>query len=83
MRIVRRTNNLPATHIDEVAIRVNVSLPAALFERPELSINIAVDADVPRVEIDADTLDNLTERMQEVLGLPVRVTCDLPDPEGT
>ena len=78
-RIVKRIHELPATKKDEVAIRVNVGLPVALFERPELSVTIAVDGGVPRVDIDAETMDNLAERMQEIIGTPVHVTCDLPE----
>lgn len=78
-RIVKRIDTLPKTGVDEVAIRVNVSLPVALFERPELTVSIAVDGDVPRVNIDADTMETLTKRMQEILGTPVTVTCDLPE----
>ena len=78
-RIVQKTSRLPATGPDEVAIRVNVSLPTALFERPELTVSIAVDGAIPRVNIDADTMETLTERMQEILGTPVTVTCDLPE----
>lgn len=80
-RIVQKTTSLPKTGVDEVAIRVNVSLPEALFERPELTVSIAVDGAVPRVNIDADTMETLTERMHEILGTPVTITCDLPEIE--
>lgn len=81
LRIIQKTSELPATKADEVAIRLNVSLPSALFERPELTVSIAVDGAIPRVNIDADTMETLTERMQEILGTPVNITCDLPEEE--
>lgn len=82
-RLIKSTNHLPTTHTDEIAIRVNVSVPEALFERPELTVSITVDGDLPRATIDAETMDNLNDRLQEMLGTPVRVTCDLPEEDVT
>lgn len=78
-RIIQRTDSLPKLGKDEIAVRVTVSVPAAMFERPELSIKIDVTGELPRVEIDAETQDNLAARVQEMLGLPVRVELDLPE----
>lgn len=77
-RIVKRTSSLPKTGRDEVAIRVNVTVPKALFERPELTVSINVAGDTPRVDVDAETMDTMAERMQELIGVPVHITCDLP-----
>lgn len=78
VRIVKTTTSIPATDKDEIPLRVDVTVPRALFERPELSVAINVDGDVPRPTVNAETMDNLAARVQEVIGLPVRVTCDLP-----
>ena len=82
-RIIKTTSTLPKTDADEVAICVTVSVPEALFQRPELTVSIDVDGELPRASIDAETMDNLAERMQEIIGTPVHVTCDLPDDDQT
>ena len=81
-RLIKRTMSLPQTKADEVAICVRVSVPEALFERPELTVSIDVDGELPRASIDAETIDNLAERMQEIIGTPVHITCDLPDDDS-
>lgn len=78
-RIVQKTASLPKLEKDEIAIRVEVRVPSALFDRPELTVSIAVDGGLPRAEITAETLGNLAERIQELVGTPVHVTCDLPE----
>lgn len=78
-RLVKRTGALPPCAANEVPIRVDIELPVALFERPELSVAIKVAGDTPRVEIDADTQENLAQRMQEIIGLPVTISVDLPE----
>jgi len=81
MRLAKRVDNLPKLNENEVPIRVNVTLPKALFRTPELSINIAVMDDIERIEIDADTQDDLAKRAQEIIGLPVYVQVALPESE--
>lgn len=80
-KIIQSTASLPKLNRDEVAIRVNVSVPSALFERPELTVSIEVAGDFPRVEVDADMMDDMAGRVSEILGTPVHVTCDLPESE--
>lgn len=77
-RLLKRVDKLPSLANNEVPIRIDIELPQALFDRPELSVSIAVNSEVPRVDIDADTMENMSARLQEVLGLPVTVTVDLP-----
>lgn len=81
VRIVQKTNSLPRLNKDEIAVRVKVEVPQALFETPELTVTIAVAGDVPRADVSAETMDNLAERVRDVIGVPVRVTCDIPGAE--
>lgn len=78
-KVLNKTSAIPACETDQIPLLVNVELPKALFERPELAVNIEVKDDMPRVEIDADTQENLTARIQEIIGIPVTVSVEVPE----
>ena len=59
---------------NEIAIKINLSVPDALFERPELQASIVIpDSAVNRPVIDAEVCDNLAQTLSDQLGLVVRV----------
>ncbi|NOX49191.1 MAG: hypothetical protein GXP16_01475 [Gammaproteobacteria bacterium] len=78
-RIVQKTIDIPTTKQDEIAIKLSIDLPEALFQRPELSVKIQVDSDAPRIDIDAETMDDMAENIQKMLGIPVHITCEVPE----
>jgi len=78
VKVLNRTNDRPACEVNQVPLLVTVELPVALFQRPELSIKIAVE-DIPQLEIDADMQAVLAERMQEILGVNANITVEIPD----
>lgn len=78
-RIVKTTTEQPALKRNQIPILVTIELPEALFSRPELSVKISVDADHPRVDLDADVLDSIRENIAGTLGVNVNVQAELPD----
>lgn len=77
LRLSRRSPHLGP---GEVAIRVALELPAALFERPALQAKIAVPADqVSRPTINAAVVENIREVLQQQLG--VNLTISVVEPE--
>jgi hypothetical protein len=59
----------------EVAIKVTVNVPDALFERPQLQARIVVpDSAVSKPVIDATVLDNIQQVLNQQLGLDIRVS---------
>lgn len=80
-RILQSADTSPSLHSGEVAIRANVTLPAALFDRPVLDINIAMDGEaLPDLVIDAETQEGLQEAIRAQLGQSVHVSIDAPPP---
>jgi hypothetical protein len=70
----RLTNKAPALDSGEVAIRVTVTVPDALFTRPILQASINVpEVAVSKPVIDATVLDNIKESLTQQFGLDVRV----------
>jgi hypothetical protein len=71
---VRLTRKKPALNPGEVAIRVDLAVPEALFVRPELKATITVPADqVNKPIINAAVLENIREVMQQQLGVDLRI----------
>lgn len=80
-RIVKRTDSRPACKNNQVPILVTVSLPEALFLRPEISVRIDVDGDAPRIDIDSSTESQIAERIREIIGVGVHVDVAIPETE--
>jgi hypothetical protein len=71
----RLTNKSPSLVSGEVAIKVTVNVPDALFERPQLQARIVVpDSAVSKPVIDATVLDNIQQVLNQQLGLDIRVS---------
>lgn len=58
---------------DEVAIKVSLRLPAALFEKPLLAASIAVDGDVPAIELEQKTIDTIQDVIRAQSGLDIKL----------
>lgn len=78
-RIVKTIDTLPRCAKNQVPILITVRLPKALFQRPELAIEIDVDQDVPRIDIDADVQNEIAERISELVGVGVHLSVELPE----
>lgn len=68
----RLATKLPALEVGEVPIKLEVKVPRALFQRPQLQATITVpeDAVTPPV-LDAQVLDNVKEVMQQQTGMDI------------
>jgi hypothetical protein len=64
----------PALKSGEVAIKVNVVVPEALFVKPQLEAKVIIpESAVSKPVIDATVLDNVREIMEQQTGLDVSV----------
>lgn len=77
--IGRLTNKQPALAAGEICVKLDVSLPVALFQRPSFQATIAVDpADVTPAVLNANVADNIAETLSKQLGITVNVTATPP-----
>jgi hypothetical protein len=66
----------PATSKTEIAIKLNLGLPLALFTRPELTASVIVPEEKQPYKIDADVQHRIAEAVRESTGLDVRVSVE-------
>ena len=64
---------------DEVAIKLELKLPAALFEKPVLGAQIKVEGDVPQIDLSPDTVETIQDVIRSTAGLDVELTVVTPD----
>ena len=65
---IRMTKNKPPTKGNEVAIKVNIDLPDALFTKPAMEITL--NAPEPQgVELSTEVQDQISEFIAEATGL--------------
>lgn len=70
---VRLTKGKPNTDAGEIAIKLHLELPKALFVRPQLSANICIAGDVAPPEINVELQDEILEAIRGVAGCDVRL----------
>jgi hypothetical protein len=71
---VRVAVRRPRLDADEVAMHVAITVPDALFRRPQLEAAITVPREqVNRPTINAQVLDNIRETLQQALGVDMRI----------
>lgn len=75
---VRVTAKKPALDKDEVPVQMTLSLPKALFKRPQITARVAVADDLAPAEINAEVQDNIAQAIRDQLGVDVRITVDAP-----
>ena len=69
---VRRTTRPPALAADEVAVKLMLSLPEALFMRPQIQAKVVVPADaVTPPVLDVAVVDNVREVLERETGLSI------------
>lgn len=64
---------------DEIALKLELKLPAALFEKPLLAASINVDADVPMLELSPETIHTIEDLIRSTAGLDVQLTVVPPE----
>ncbi len=70
----RLCNKVPSLASGEVAIKLTIGVPDALFQRPQLHARITVpESAVSKPVIDATVLDNIKESLTQQFGLDVQV----------
>lgn len=70
----RLTKGKPKLGTKEVAVKVNVVLPAALFKKPILEAQIIIPPDAVEVPvIEADVFDEISDELKGRTGCDVRV----------
>jgi hypothetical protein len=75
---VRITKAKPALRANEVAIRLNVELPIALFRQPDLVAKIEVPAERVPFVIAPEVQENIAEQIRAQTGFTVRLDVAAP-----
>lgn len=71
----RLTSKVPALGKDEVAIKLDVVVPDALFKRPQLRASVTIPESVVSAPvISAEVLDNIQEILTQQTGLDIKVS---------
>jgi len=62
----------PSVRMDEVAIKIDLEIPNALFEKPLLSAKVKIPSDaVSQPEITAEIQDNVKNLIESATGLNI------------
>jgi len=70
----RLRNDEPNLDWNEIAIKLNMSIPDALFEKPRLQATIAIPETAANTEpLSAEVIDNCEKAMREATGMLVKV----------
>ena len=71
---VRTVKSRPNLSWDEIAIKQNLELPNAIFQRPmlEATVKIPNEAALPEA-IPADVVENVKEAIEQAAGIEVRL----------
>jgi hypothetical protein len=70
----RLSKNQPRLASDERAMKLDISVPRALFSTPTLQATVTIpESCVSKPSIDATVMDNVRELIQQTTGLDVKV----------
>lgn len=69
----------PNVASNEVALKLSLKLPVALFEKPLLAATINIDADVPMIDLSPETITNIQDLIRSTAGLDVELTILSPE----
>lgn len=69
IKAVRRTK--PALEYNEIAVKVNMSIPKELFERPTIEANLIID-NVPNNASNTDLIINTKELIEQQTGAKIK-----------
>lgn len=70
----RMTKGTPALDRNEIAVKVSLEIPDAIFNRPALTATIKVPEDaVGKPEIEAEVIDNVQDLIKQNTGFDVKL----------
>jgi hypothetical protein len=76
------TTGLPSLWVDDVAIKLVLEVPNALFEKPRLEAKVTIPKEAVVTEIiNAETVDNVEELVKSKIGLDLKVNVVKPEEE--
>ncbi len=81
---VKATKNKPSTASDEIAVKIQLDVPKALFTKPAYEAHLTIDESSAPTMVIADLKNNIEEVLRERLNLSVSVSgtsCTVPDEE--
>lgn len=78
---VRVSIGKPSLAPDEIAVKLNVKLPLALFMRPDLEAQIEVPPEKSPYQITPEIRTNIAEAIRQTTGLAVNLTVSEPEKE--
>ena len=64
----------PSVDSNQVALKLSLRLPVALFEKPLLAAAIRVEGDVPSIEVTPETVSTIQDVIRSTAGLDVELT---------
>lgn len=79
----RLTTAAPSLTAGEVAIKLNINVPGALFTQPQIQASVVIpeDAVTPPV-LDAQVLDNVREVLEQHTGMAIKLSVVEPQPNA-
>jgi len=69
----------PETKVNEIALKVTLDLPDAIFATPQYEAKISVPEGSTNPVVNADVADNIADILSEQLGISVHVTTQSED----
>jgi hypothetical protein len=70
----RMTKESPALASNEIAVKVSLEIPDAIFDKPTLQANITIPAEaVSKPVINAEVIDNVQEVIKQNTGFNVKL----------
>lgn len=79
---IRACTLKPATASNEVALELSMSVPTALFQRPQIRAKIAVPPENAPFVIDCDIQHRIAEQLRETLGCDLQISVGAPEEEA-
>lgn len=77
---VRKTR--PALDANEVSVKLNLSLPDALFQRPQLQADVSIDPDqVQTYPMETAIVQNIKDAVKQATGMDLAITVVDPNEE--
>ena len=72
---VRTVKKNPTVKSDEVAFKLDIELPKAMFEKPKLSVSVKVPEDAVKEEIvSEEIIDNIGETLKRHMDMDINIT---------
>ena len=73
-KLPRCTVKKPALDENEIAIKLEIMVPEALFNKPQLKLKVDIPEPKEVFELSPDVQEDIAERMTEMTGMKISVT---------